>query len=111
MNDLVVHYHVRGVGKFLPARETVHAVDGVSFSLGGQETLGLVGESGCGKSTTARTVLYLDRPTSGTVRFQGRDLSKISAGELTALRRHMQIVFQDPIGALEPAPHRGPAHR
>jgi oligopeptide/dipeptide ABC transporter ATP-binding protein len=102
VEELIVHYHVRGTGKFLRVRETVHAVDGVSFSLGAQETLGLVGESGCGKSTTARTVLYLDRPTGGTVRFQGRDLSKLTARELTALRRQMQIVFQDPIGALNP---------
>ena len=102
VEGLVVHYHVRGSGRFLRVRETVHAVDGVSFSLRGQETLGLVGESGCGKSTTARTVLYLDRPTGGTVRFQGQDLSKLDSGELTALRRHMQIVFQDPIGAPNP---------
>lgn len=102
VDDLVVHYHVRGPGTVLRSHETVHAVDGVSLSIASRETLGLVGESGCGKSTTGRTVLYLDRPTSGTVRFQGRDLSKLAPHELTALRRHMQIVFQDPIGSLNP---------
>ena len=102
VDDLVVHYHIRGPGKVFRTHETVHAVDGVSFSLGSHETLGLVGESGCGKSTTGRTVLYLDRPTSGTVRFEGQDLAKLAAGALTDLRRHMQIVFQDPIGALNP---------
>jgi oligopeptide/dipeptide ABC transporter ATP-binding protein len=102
VDDLVVHYHIRGPGTVVRSRETVHAVDGVSFSLGRDQTLGLVGESGCGKSTTGRTVLYLEHPSSGKVRFEGRDLSSLSAGALTDLRRHMQIVFQDPIGALNP---------
>jgi ABC-type oligopeptide transport system ATPase subunit len=100
----VVHYHIRGPGKVFRSHEIVHAVDGVSFSLGSHQTLGLVGESGCGKSTTGRTVLYLDRPTSGTVRFDGQDLSSLGAGALKDLRRQMQIVFQDPA-------HGGPAHR
>jgi oligopeptide/dipeptide ABC transporter ATP-binding protein len=102
VEDLVVRYHIRGPGKIVRSHETVHAVDGVSFSLGSHQTLGLVGESGCGKSTTGRTVLYLERPTSGTVRFEGRDLSSLGAGALKDLRRHMQIVFQDPVGALNP---------
>jgi oligopeptide/dipeptide ABC transporter ATP-binding protein len=97
-----VHYHVRGTGRFLRTRETVHAVDGVSFTLGHQQTLGLVGESGCGKSTTGRAVLRLEKATAGTVRFRGQDLSNLGNRELTALRRYMQIVFQDPIGALNP---------
>jgi oligopeptide/dipeptide ABC transporter ATP-binding protein len=102
VDDLVVRYKVRGTGEILAKRQTVHAVDGVSFRLSAHETLGLVGESGCGKSTTGRAVLYLLRPTSGTVRFQGRDLSSLSSENLKMLRRHMQIVFQDPIGALNP---------
>ena len=79
VDDLVVHYHIRGPGKVVRTHETVHAVDGVSFSLASHETLGLVGESGCGKSTTGRTVLFLDRPTCGTIRFEGQDLSKLDA--------------------------------
>lgn len=102
VDNLVVHYHIWGAGKVFRTRETVHAVDGVSFSLESHQTLGLVGESGCGKTTTGRTVLFLDRPTSGTVRFEGLDLSKLDHGALTDLRRHMQIVFQDPIAALNP---------
>jgi oligopeptide/dipeptide ABC transporter ATP-binding protein len=102
VDGLVVHYHVRGTGRFLRTRETVHAVDGVSFTLGHQQTLGLVGESGCGKSTTGRAVLRLEKATAGTVRFRGQDLSNLGNRELTALRRYMQIVFQDPIGALNP---------
>ncbi|HTW07085.1 MAG TPA: oligopeptide/dipeptide ABC transporter ATP-binding protein [Acidimicrobiales bacterium] len=99
---LVVHYHVRGMGRFLRAHETVHAVDGVTFALESGQTLGLVGESGCGKSTTGRAVLHLEKPTAGRVRFRGQDLAQLSDHDLTALRRYMQIVFQDPIGALNP---------
>ncbi len=102
VEGLVVHYHIRGPGKIFRSRETVHAVDGVSFVLENHKTLGLVGESGCGKSTTGRAVLYLNRPTAGTVRFEGRDLSQLGRSALTELRRKMQIVFQDPVGALNP---------
>ncbi|HLH99520.1 MAG TPA: oligopeptide/dipeptide ABC transporter ATP-binding protein [Acidimicrobiales bacterium] len=102
VEDLVVHYQVRGDGAVLRKRETVHAVDGVSFSLAAHETLGLVGESGCGKSTTGRAVLALEPTTAGRVRFEGRDLSSLSPAELTPLRRRMQMVFQDPIGSLNP---------
>jgi oligopeptide/dipeptide ABC transporter ATP-binding protein len=102
VDGLVVHYHIRGAGKIVRTRETVHAVDGVSFTLESHETLGLVGESGCGKSTTGRTILLLDKPTAGRVVFQGHELAELSRHELTALRRRMQIVFQDPIGALNP---------
>ncbi len=102
VDELVVHYHVRGPGTVVRSHETVHAVDGVSFSLETNETLGLVGESGCGKSTTGRNILFLERPTSGRIVFEGRDLGALNNRQLTELRRDMQIVFQDPIAALNP---------
>jgi oligopeptide transport system ATP-binding protein len=102
VDGLVVHYDVRGAGRVFRRHETVHAVDGISFALAMHETLGLVGESGCGKSTTGRTVLFLERPTAGRIRFEGRDLGALEKRDLTALRRRMQIVFQDPIGSLNP---------
>ena len=101
VRHLVKHFPVRR--GFLGRRTaTVHAVDDVSFSVGANETLGLVGESGCGKSTTGFSVLRLIEPTSGEVRFQGEDLLALDVERLRARRRHMQIVFQDPFGSLNP---------
>ena len=92
--DLKKHFRTRS--------GLVRAVDGVSFALGKGETLALVGESGCGKSTTARLVLRLIEPTAGRVQFEGRDITAIPGGELRRLRRRMQIVFQDPFASLNP---------
>ncbi len=80
----------------------VRAVDGLSFSLRRGETIGLVGESGCGKSTTGRTILRLLEPTSGTIELDGRDITRVAGRDLRALRRQMQMIFQDPYGSLNP---------
>src|SRR5208337_4934967 len=84
------------------AKGEVRAVDDVSLDIEQGETLGLVGESGSGKSTLGRLVLRLIEPTSGSVRFDGRDLLRASHGEMRRLRRDMQIIFQDPFGSLDP---------
>jgi peptide/nickel transport system ATP-binding protein/oligopeptide transport system ATP-binding protein len=97
---LTKHFPVRT--GFMGRRAHVHAVDDVSFDLAPGETLALVGESGCGKSTTGRLVLRLIEPTSGSVRFNGRDLGELPGGELRAARRDLQIIFQDPYGSLNP---------
>src|SRR5580704_8723167 len=101
VTDLVKHYPVRS-GILRRRAGTVHAVDGVSFSLKSGETLGLVGESGCGKSTVARSVLRLVEPTTGQIRLDGSDITHLSKTELRPHRRSMQIVFQDPFASLNP---------
>src|SRR5262245_57603828 len=101
VRDLRKGFAVRG-GWLGRAQAIVHAVDGVSFAVEPGSTLGLVGESGCGKSTTARLVLRLLEPDAGTVVFAGRDLRALSAVQLRALRREMQMVFQDPYSSLNP---------
>src|SRR5262245_57431061 len=83
-------------------RRRVRAVDGVSFAVERGQTLGLVGESGCGKSTTARLILRLVEPSAGHIHFEGRKLLDLSAAQLWAVRQRMQIVFQDPFGSLDP---------
>ena len=102
VEDLKVHFPVSSGGLFRRTQGLVKAVDGVSFSLKRGEILGLVGESGCGKSTTGRAILRLIEPTSGTVRFDGTDLSTIHGAELRGFRRRMQIIFQDPYASLNP---------
>jgi oligopeptide transport system ATP-binding protein len=101
VNDLVMHFPIyRGVIQRQVG--AVRAVDGVSFDIKRGETLGLVGESGCGKSTTGRTILQLYRPTSGSVRFDDVDLVHLKGEELRKTRRRMQMIFQDPYASLNP---------
>ncbi|HET6601420.1 MAG TPA: ATP-binding cassette domain-containing protein [Gaiella sp.] len=102
VRDLVKRFPVKRGLFFERTVDWVEAVAGVSFDIGAGETLGLVGESGSGKSTTGFCVLQLMRPTSGSVRFEGRELTELSGEELRRVRRNAQIVFQDPYSSLDP---------
>ncbi len=102
VRDLKKHFPIRRGLIIQREVAAVHAVDGVTFDIFPGETLGLVGESGCGKSTTGRTMLQLYRPTSGSVFFKGKDLTKLKGAELRKARRDMQMIFQDPYASLNP---------
>jgi len=102
VENLVKYFPISQRAFFRRHASAVHAVDDVSFNLKRGETLGLVGESGCGKSTTGRTILQLYRPTSGAVFFDGVDLVKLKGQDLRKMRRRMQIIFQDPYASLNP---------
>jgi peptide/nickel transport system ATP-binding protein/oligopeptide transport system ATP-binding protein len=101
VQNLVKHFPVRG-GVLQRVIAWVQAVDGVTFTIREGETLGLVGESGCGKTTVGRAMLRLIEPTGGSVRFDGTDVLRLKGADLKAMRRHMQIIFQDPYSSLDP---------
>src|SRR5213078_3717007 len=101
VRNLVKYFHISG-GLFGGREGVVRAVDDVSFAIHRGETLGLVGESGCGKTTTGRCILQLERPTRGQILFEDRDLATLGPSELRAVRRKMQVIFQDPYSSLNP---------
>jgi peptide/nickel transport system ATP-binding protein len=102
VTDLVKHFPIKQGLLFDRTVDHVRAVDGISFSVNRGETLGLVGESGSGKSTACRAVLQLLKPTSGSVKFEGRDIAGLTRREMRPLRREMQMIFQDPYASLNP---------
>ncbi len=105
VKDLVKYYPTsRG---FLEAPRFVRAVDGVSFGIAAGETLGLVGESGCGKSSVARCIVRLNEPTSGRIELRGQDIAHLSESQMRPLRRNLQIIFQDPFSSLNPRHRAG----
>lgn len=102
VEHLVKYFAVREVQGLTMVRNTVKAVDDVTFTLAQGETLGLVGESGCGKSTVSRCLTRLETPTSGAIRYKGRDIATLPEKQLRPLRREIQMIFQDPYSSLNP---------
>jgi len=102
VKDLKMHFPISAGWMFKKTIGHVKAVDGISFKIARGETLGLVGESGCGKTTTGRVILQLERPTSGHIFFEGKEITGIEEKALRTLRRKMQMIFQDPFGSLNP---------
>ncbi|MGH1469904.1 MAG: ABC transporter ATP-binding protein [Cellvibrionaceae bacterium] len=102
VSDLKVHFNIQEQNTIFSRKQTLKAVDGISFELNAGETLGVVGESGCGKSTLARGILQLIKPSGGDVFLSGQSVASLSKAELREQRKNMQIIFQDPLAALNP---------